>query len=126
MNLNEDLNDYNQATEPMRRINSWLLGSASAVTQAIPLRLFLRRHRHPRSLFVPRISRRPRSSALRWSAWWGLGVGEGRGERNGCNGELSNLLHGPMANNMQIGHLLRKAGFDCCSTDLATYQKLRL
>jgi uncharacterized protein (DUF1800 family) len=40
------------------------------------------------------------------------------------HGGLSNLFHGPVASNMQIGHLLRRAGFGASSTDLATYRSL--
>src|SRR2546422_5090345 len=36
----------------------------------------------------------------------------------------SDLLHGPIASNMQIGHLLRRAGFGASSIDLATYRSL--
>lgn len=34
----------------------------------------------------------------------------------------SNLFAGPMASNVQIGHLLRRAGFGATATDLATYR----
>ncbi|HLZ61537.1 MAG TPA: DUF1800 domain-containing protein [Ktedonosporobacter sp.] len=39
-------------------------------------------------------------------------------------GGLNNVLHGPMASNVQIGHLLRRAGFGATSDDLATYAPL--
>ena len=40
------------------------------------------------------------------------------------HGGLSNLFHGPLANSVQIGHLLRRAGFGASPDDLATYKNL--
>ena len=54
----------------------------------------------------------------------GLGVGGIAAEMWVQHGGLSNLFHGPVASNMQIGHLLRRAGFGASSTDLATYRSL--
>ncbi|MBV9231403.1 MAG: DUF1800 domain-containing protein [Chloroflexi bacterium] len=39
-------------------------------------------------------------------------------------GGLNTILHGPMASNMQIGHLLRRAGFGATSNEMATYASL--
>lgn len=40
------------------------------------------------------------------------------------HGGLNSVLHGPIANSMQMGHLLRKAGFGASAQDLAIYQNL--
>src|SRR5579863_6572241 len=34
------------------------------------------------------------------------------------------LFHGPLANNQQVGHLLRHAGFGANTSDIATYSQL--
>lgn len=123
MDLNEDLNNYNQPTEPMRRINSQPQRPASAATQVIsPAPVPPSPTGAPRSR-MPRISRRTLigSSIV---GLVGLGAGGIGAEMWVQHGGLSNLLHGPMANNMQIGHLLRRAGFGTSSTDLATYRSL--
>jgi uncharacterized protein (DUF1800 family) len=39
-------------------------------------------------------------------------------------GGLNTLFHGPMASNMQIGHLLRRAGFGATSGEMTTYASL--
>src|SRR5205823_1514350 len=68
----------------------------------------------------PRISRRTLiGSSIVGLA--GLGVGGIAAEMWVQHGGLSNLFHGPIASNMQIGHLLRRAGFGASSGDLATY-----
>jgi hypothetical protein len=40
------------------------------------------------------------------------------------HGGLNTIFHGPAAGNMQIGHLLRRAGFGATSQDLQTYAAL--
>lgn len=40
------------------------------------------------------------------------------------HGAFNSLTHGPIASNMQIGHLLRKAGFGTSAQDMALYQSL--
>jgi uncharacterized protein (DUF1800 family) len=40
------------------------------------------------------------------------------------HGVLKNLFHGPLASSVQIGHLLRRAGFGASPDDLATYRSL--
>src|SRR5438270_6924556 len=123
MNLDEDLYDYNQATEPMSRVNLQPQRPTPASGQVIP----------PTPVPVPTTgapcSRRPRISrrTLIGSSivgLAGLGVGGIAAELWVQHGGLSNLFHGPMASNMQTGHLLRRAGFGASSGDLATYRSL--
>jgi uncharacterized protein (DUF1800 family) len=40
------------------------------------------------------------------------------------HGLFATITHGPIASNMQIGHLLRKAGFGASAQDMALYQSL--
>jgi hypothetical protein len=40
------------------------------------------------------------------------------------HGGLNTIFHGPAASNVQIGHLLRRAGFGATSQDLQTYSSL--
>src|SRR5579883_573513 len=40
------------------------------------------------------------------------------------HGGLNTIFHGPVAGNMQIGHLLRRAGFGATPQDLQTYAAL--
>jgi len=40
------------------------------------------------------------------------------------HGGLGGMLHGPVASNVQVGHLLRKAGFGTSQADLSNYQPL--
>ncbi len=40
------------------------------------------------------------------------------------HGVLKNLFHGPLASSVQIGHLLRRAGFGASPGDLTTYRSL--
>jgi uncharacterized protein (DUF1800 family) len=40
------------------------------------------------------------------------------------HGGLNSVLHGPLESNLQLGHLLRKAGFGASAQDLAIYKNL--
>src|SRR2546421_12788086 len=101
MNLDEDLYDYNQATEPMSRVNLQPQSPTPASGQVIP----------PTPVPVPTTgaprSRRPRISrrTLMGASIVGLaGVGGG-GIAGGmwvADGGLRNLFLGPIASNMQI------------------------
>jgi hypothetical protein len=123
MNLDEDLYDYNQATEPMSRVNLQPQRSAPASGQVIPpTPVPAPTTGVPRSR-MPRISRRKLMGAS-IVGLAGLGIGGVAAELWVQHGGLSNLFHGPIASNMQIGHLLRRAGFGASSTDLATYRSL--
>src|SRR2546421_5597772 len=107
MTLDEDLYDYNQATEPMSRVNLQPQRPTPASGQVIP----------PTPVPVPTTgaprSRRPRISrrTLIGSSIVGLaGVGGG-GIAAAMwveHGGLRNLFHCPIANNMQIWDLLRR------------------
>ena len=121
MNLDEDLYNYNQATEPMSRVNLQPQRPTPASGQVIPpTPVPVPTTGAPRSR-RPRISRRTLiGSSIVGLA--GLGVGGIAAEMWVQHGGLSNLFHGPIASNMQIGHLLRRAGFGASSTDLATYR----
>ena len=123
MNLDEDLYDYNQATEPMSRVNLQPQRPTPTSGQVIlPTPVPVPTTGAPRSR-RPRISRRTLiGSSIVGLA--GLGVGGIAAEMWVQHGGLSNLFHGPIASNMQIGHLLRRAGFGASSTDLATYRSL--
>ena len=109
MDLDEDLNNYNQPTEPVSRVNS--PSQRPAPTTAVP------RSR------TPGISRRTLMGAS-LVGLAGLGLGGIAAEQWVQHGGLNNLFHGPMASNMQTGHLLRRAGFGASSGDLATYRGL--
>src|SRR2546425_2157272 len=109
MDLDEDLNNYNQPAEPVSRVSS--PPQRPAPTTAVP------------SSRTPRISRRTLMGAS-IVGLAGLGVGGIAAEMWVQHGGLSNLFHGPVASNMQIGHLLRRAGFGASSGDLATYRSL--
>ncbi|HJT59304.1 MAG TPA: DUF1800 domain-containing protein [Ktedonobacteraceae bacterium] len=58
----------------------------------------------------------------------GAGIGAAAGgaalEQWLSHGGWNSLFHGPMASNMQTGHLLRRAGFGATSSDLQTYSSL--
>jgi uncharacterized protein (DUF1800 family) len=54
----------------------------------------------------------------------GLGVGSVALGAWMRDGGLSDVFHGPIANNQQIGHLLRKAGFGASPADIAAFSKL--
>lgn len=45
-------------------------------------------------------------------------------QRGGLSNILSSVIHGPMASEVQIGHLLRRAGFGATPDELATYSNL--
>src|SRR5438270_3262449 len=123
MNLDEDLYDYNQATEPMSRVNLQPQRPTPASRQVIPpTPVPVPTTGAPRSR-MPGISRR-RLMGASIVGLMGLGVGGIAAEMWVQHGGLSNLFHGPIASNMQIGHLLRRAGFGASSTDLATYRSL--
>ena len=109
MDLDEDLNNYNQPTEPVSRVSS--PPQRPAPTTAVP------------SSRTPRISRRTLMGAS-LVGLAGLGLGGIAAEQWVQHGGLNNLFHGPMASNMQTGHLLRRAGFGASSGDLATYRSL--
>src|SRR3989440_11266336 len=123
MTLDEDLYNYNQATEPMSRVNLQPQSPTPASGQVIPpTPVPVPTTGAPRSR-RPRISRRTLiGSSIVGLA--GLGIGGIAAEMWVQHGGLSNLFHGPIASNMQIGHLLRRAGFGASSGDLATYRSL--
>ena len=123
MNLDEDLYKYNEPTEPMSRVNLQPQRPAPAFGQVVP----------PTPPPVPATSApRPRTSRISRRTLIGssivglvgLGVGGIAAESWVQHGGLSNLLQGPTASNMQIGHLLRRAGFGASPTDLAAYRSL--
>ncbi len=62
------------------------------------------------------------------AALGGIGVAAAAGgvtlEQWISRGGVSNTAHGPMASEVQIGHLLRRAGFGATSEDLALYRNL--
>jgi len=123
MNLDEELDNYNQATEPMSRVNLQAQRPTPASGQVIPpTPVPVPTTGAPRSR-MPRISRRKLMGAS-IVGLAGLGIGGVAAEMWVQHGGLSNLFHGPIASNMQIGHLLRRAGFGASSTDLATYRSL--
>ncbi len=54
------------------------------------------------------------------------GVALGEWLNHGGTSSISNLIHGnpPVASDVQIGHLLRKAGFGASASEVSTYSKL--
>lgn len=75
---------------------------------------------------------RPRNMSRRKLAFGLLGAGVAAAAVGGGigieqwvqQGGLNTLFHGPMASNIQIGHLLRRAGFGATTQDLQTYASL--
>src|SRR5712692_6562731 len=122
INMSQDEDLYNEPTEPRMRV-----GQSSSVPStglAIPPT--------PQAAPVPtpppvrrqrRMSRRTLIGAS-LAGLAGLGIGGiALGEYVQHSG-LSNLFHGPMASDSQIGHLLRRAGFGATPGELTTYKNL--
>src|SRR6266567_59235 len=116
MRLDEDL--YNQPTEPQgqlqhlppRTIPAQATKPIATATTAQPQ--------------TRRISRRALMMGGVGASVAGLGIGGIALGQYIQHGGLSNLFHGPIASSVQIGHLLRRAGFGASPNDLATYHSL--
>src|SRR5713226_2772437 len=122
INMSQDEDLYNQPTEPRMRVGQ--SSSTPSMGQVITST--------PQAAPVPppppvhrrrRMSRRTLIGAS-LAGLAGLGIGGiALGEYVQHSG-LSNLFHGPMASDSQIGHLLRRAGFGATPGELTTYKNL--
>src|SRR5712692_2456567 len=120
INMSQDEDLYNEPTEPRMRV-----GQSSSVPStglAIPPT--------PQAAPVPtpppvrrqrRMSRRTLIGAS-LAGLAGLGIGGIALGEYAQHGGLSNIFHGPMASDSQIGHLLRRAGFGATPDELNTYK----
>src|SRR6266571_958085 len=128
---------YEQPTEPQDYINSTPVQGPAPGVLTTPLRAsgplaspaVAPSPAHPNSARVPSRRRFMGKSIGALAALGGAGVATAIGgvalEQWIQHGGLSNLFHnGSMANNVQIGHLLRRAGFGASPDDLATYRGL--
>src|SRR5690242_9550014 len=126
MSLDEDL--YNQPTEPQTRIKP--VPTAPSVGAALRAQFIAPSGQVPPPTPVPTSSAAHAHRITRRTLLGASVVGLAAGasgialEQWMQHGGLSNLLHGPIANSMQIGHLLRRAGFGASPDDLATYKNL--
>ncbi len=119
-----DTNNYDEPTLPWqaRQAATEAQAVGQDITQALPVA-------SPPGVTTPPVAQR-----RKWSRRKLIGVaaaGVGAATIGGValaevlqHGGLNFAAHGPIASNMQIGHLLRKAGFGASPQDLAIYQKL--
>src|SRR5947209_18265073 len=119
MNLADDI--YNSVTEPQKSVkpsSSPPQSTSRQATQSRPIPA-----QPTPSTAKHKMSRRAMMGAS-LAGLAGLGLGGIALEQWAQHGGLNTLLHGPMASNTQIGHLLRRAGFGANPAELAIYQEL--
>ena len=113
MNLDNDI--YNSPTEPQKPIKPPHLSTSGQVASPTPSPT-----RQTQTVPKPKWSRR----AMIGASLAGLGIGGVVLEQWVQHGGPNTMLHGSTANSIQIGHLLRRAGFGASPDDLATYTEL--
>jgi uncharacterized protein (DUF1800 family) len=114
-----DTNMYDEPTMPRRPVSSAQPTETSPMAQvAQPMAVS-----SATPLPQKKLSRRKLFGAAAVGAG-ALAVGSIGLEQAWQHGAFNSVLHVPITNAMQIGHLLRKAGFGASAQDLATYQSL--
>src|SRR6266705_306794 len=120
-----DADMYNQPTEPWQQVSQAQIEaqiqSPVSQQQTVPTA----HSPFPATVGSPKRPRMSRRAAI------GVTVGAVAAAAGGIaleqwvqHGGLTTLLHGPMANNVQVGHLLRRAGFGGTPEELAMYRGL--
>ncbi len=118
-----DADMYNQPTEPWQEVSQVQMQVPTSEQQTVPTApSTVGTTGGPPKRKRPMMSRRAAIGVTVGAvaaAAGGIALGEWM-----QNGSLTTLLHGPMANNVQVGHLLRRAGFGRTPEELAMYKGL--